>query len=297
MPISAENRARYPRDWKAIVSRIRDRSGNRCEGSPAYPDCRADNGEPHPITGSRVVLTVAHLGLPAQLPFLLHVAGDAVTDEVVDLVGFLMPLDAKVPEWRAMMHDRATAEVLAGAPACGAGFFVPLPSVATRAAPARPIVFGAEPPSPVWVRLSRFRLLRKPWETAVIATETAAHPFPVSARLKRLAASFANKVTQTALDGAYALAATGRRTSDFTVRNLLRCDWEPYSADGTIKVGRGFAGACHTSLYHFDEYPENCFDENLRHMCQRCHNKYDTEHRKVNRSNTMRSRRAVSELF
>lgn len=61
MPISAENRARYPRDWKAIVSRIRDRSGNRCEGSPAYPDCRADNGEPHPITGSRVVLTVAHL--------------------------------------------------------------------------------------------------------------------------------------------------------------------------------------------------------------------------------------------
>lgn len=107
MPISAENRARYPRDWKAIVARIRGRSGNRCEGSPAYPDCRADNGEPHPITGSRVVLTVAHL----------------------------------------------------------------------------------------------------------------------------------------------------------------------------------------------DHAPEHCGDENLRHMCQRCHNKYDAEHRKVNRSNTMRSRRAVSELF
>lgn len=36
-------------------------AGNRCEGSPAYPDCRAENGKPHPVTGSRVVLTVAHL--------------------------------------------------------------------------------------------------------------------------------------------------------------------------------------------------------------------------------------------
>ena len=39
----------------------RSRAGWRCEGSPAYPDCRAPNGEPHPVTGSKVVLTVAHL--------------------------------------------------------------------------------------------------------------------------------------------------------------------------------------------------------------------------------------------
>lgn len=62
MPIKPENRARYPRDWKtAIVPAIRARSGNRCEGSPLYPDCRAENGAPHPVTRSKVVLTVAHL--------------------------------------------------------------------------------------------------------------------------------------------------------------------------------------------------------------------------------------------
>lgn len=61
MPIRAENRSRYPKDWRAISRRIRERAGDRCEGSPAFPDCRAANGEPHPATGSRVVLTVAHL--------------------------------------------------------------------------------------------------------------------------------------------------------------------------------------------------------------------------------------------
>jgi len=61
MPIRPDERARYPKDWPAISRRIRGRAGDRCEGSPAYPDCRATNGEPHPVTGSRVVLTVAHL--------------------------------------------------------------------------------------------------------------------------------------------------------------------------------------------------------------------------------------------
>lgn len=62
MPIKPENRARYPADWPAISRRIRDRAGNVCEGSPGiYPDCRAENGKPHPVTGSKVVLTCAHL--------------------------------------------------------------------------------------------------------------------------------------------------------------------------------------------------------------------------------------------
>lgn len=61
MPISPENRARYPEDWPEIRERIRARSGDRCEGSPDFPDCRAENGRPHPETGSKVVLTVAHL--------------------------------------------------------------------------------------------------------------------------------------------------------------------------------------------------------------------------------------------
>ena len=61
VPIKPENKDRYPADWKHIVERIRERSRDACEGSPAYPDCRAKNGEPHPVTGSIVVLTTAHL--------------------------------------------------------------------------------------------------------------------------------------------------------------------------------------------------------------------------------------------
>lgn len=62
MPIKPENRARYPKNWKQIADAIRARGNNCCEGSPNfYPDCRAENGKPHPVTGSKVVLTVAHL--------------------------------------------------------------------------------------------------------------------------------------------------------------------------------------------------------------------------------------------
>ena len=57
MPIRQENKKRYPKDWKAISLRIRERAGWVCEN----PGCRARQNEPHPITLSRVVLTVAHL--------------------------------------------------------------------------------------------------------------------------------------------------------------------------------------------------------------------------------------------
>jgi 5-methylcytosine-specific restriction endonuclease McrA len=61
MPIREENKARYPKDWPQISRAIRGAAGDRCVGSPLFPDCRAENGMPHPVTGSRVVLTVAHL--------------------------------------------------------------------------------------------------------------------------------------------------------------------------------------------------------------------------------------------
>jgi len=71
MPIRPENRARYPKDWsKAIVPGIRERSGNRCEctgqcglrhGPATGARCEAVNGQAHPTTGSKVVLTVMHL--------------------------------------------------------------------------------------------------------------------------------------------------------------------------------------------------------------------------------------------
>lgn len=61
LPIKPENQKRYPDNWKDIVEQIRKRSGDCCEGSPVYPDCRARNHKPHPVTESIVVLTTGHL--------------------------------------------------------------------------------------------------------------------------------------------------------------------------------------------------------------------------------------------
>ena len=56
MPISKEMAKRYPADWKRRRRFIiQYRAGNRCEW------CFAQNGEPHPDTGSMVVLTLAHV--------------------------------------------------------------------------------------------------------------------------------------------------------------------------------------------------------------------------------------------
>lgn len=55
MPVKPENLKRYPKDWKQIRARILERAGNACEW------CGAKNGEAHPKTGSKVVLTIAHV--------------------------------------------------------------------------------------------------------------------------------------------------------------------------------------------------------------------------------------------
>ena len=67
MPISKERMKLYPggsihsKEWKELRASILYRAGHRCEGTPAYPDCRAENYKPHPVTGSKVVLTIMHL--------------------------------------------------------------------------------------------------------------------------------------------------------------------------------------------------------------------------------------------
>ena len=56
MPIKPENVDRYPKDWKLRSRFIRFyRARNKCEW------CGAENYQPHPITGSKVILTVAHI--------------------------------------------------------------------------------------------------------------------------------------------------------------------------------------------------------------------------------------------
>jgi hypothetical protein len=67
VPIRPESRALYPPNWKAISLDIRtNRAGGRCEctghcGLDHGGRCEARNGQPNPITGANVVLTVAHL--------------------------------------------------------------------------------------------------------------------------------------------------------------------------------------------------------------------------------------------
>ncbi len=73
MPISPENRKLYPANWKEIRAQILARADSRCEGDVLFIDyqsdtglspvgrCPAYNGDAHPFTGSKVVLTIAHL--------------------------------------------------------------------------------------------------------------------------------------------------------------------------------------------------------------------------------------------
>lgn len=67
-PIRPENLARYPADWTDISAHIRfARADGRCEcvgqcGRAHAPNrCPNRHGEPNIDTGSKVVLTVAHL--------------------------------------------------------------------------------------------------------------------------------------------------------------------------------------------------------------------------------------------
>ena len=56
MPIREENKNWYPNDWKVRSKFVRFvRANNKCEW------CGAKNYEPHPITGSKVILTTAHI--------------------------------------------------------------------------------------------------------------------------------------------------------------------------------------------------------------------------------------------
>jgi hypothetical protein len=59
--------SRYPDNWVEISQYIRfERAGGRCEctGECGLHEgrCKALHGQPHPVTGSRVILTTAHIG-------------------------------------------------------------------------------------------------------------------------------------------------------------------------------------------------------------------------------------------
>ena len=70
-PIRPENRVRYPADWKAVSTAVKESAGWRCEctgecgrgAAHLSADLRCPNRHGHPAfsTGSTVVLTTAHL--------------------------------------------------------------------------------------------------------------------------------------------------------------------------------------------------------------------------------------------
>lgn len=70
MPLTAQQKARYPKDWNAISKRIRERSGGQCEcegecglhcTTPGPRRCIEMNGKPAKWAKGIIVLTVAHL--------------------------------------------------------------------------------------------------------------------------------------------------------------------------------------------------------------------------------------------
>jgi len=51
------------------------------------------------------------------------------------------------------------------------------------------------------------------------------------------------------------------------------------------------------TVAHLDHRPENCADENLKAMCQRCHLRYDVAHHRRNAAATRRAAKQNRELF
>lgn len=51
------------------------------------------------------------------------------------------------------------------------------------------------------------------------------------------------------------------------------------------------------TVAHLDHTPENCADENLLHMCQGCHNRYDAPMRRAGIKARKHAANASSDLF
>ena len=290
MPIKPENRARYPKDWKQIRAVILERAGHRCEGSPDFPDCRAVNYEAHPETGSKVVLTIAHLGIPAHFPVELHVTRSAEASQVFNIVGLFVPFDAESPEWNFMMYRRALAEFLRGSATVGAPFFIPLPSRLSGLVPGGAIMHEPFSMTPEQIVLTDWSLFGKPVESAFVPAKPSTTAQIPAANSKFFSASLACSLSEATLASAYGFVATGIRARLNIVGRLLCSNRKENSANHAIDMCGAFSWSGHAKLYHADEYPENCDHSNLMAWCQRCHLNYDKHHHAQNSAATRRSR-------
>jgi hypothetical protein len=192
--------SRYPPDWKTISLYIRfSRAGGRCEGSPKYPDCRAKHGEPHPVTGSKVVLTTAHLGTPilsdqigpVEFPFFFLMAGFAETDEIFQTVRFLVALQAKQFERSLVMYNGTIAERFAIFPANLTNIIIPQSCFSFSLFPSGSII-GNRPTTPIGISFTSWRLFTKPFKPTSITTKSIPLPDLVAAYFIKLPATLAN---------------------------------------------------------------------------------------------------------
>lgn len=384
MPIKPENRSRYPADWPQVRERILKRAANCCE----HPDCGARNYDVgfwrkqmgrfvwhEQVRGLRtwreasqwaaewysgaseegpkptvIVLTIAHMGLPAHLPMEFHVTRSTEANQVVDMVGFLMPISAELPEWAHMMHGRALSEFNRGSAAVSTSFFVASPGSHPGARPTLSVPHQATTVAPQWIRLTDWRLIGEPLEAARIAAEATAGGKVEAADLERLTAAFADTLAEPAFRPAQCFRATGVRAGSLPIGGLLRRQVEGYPANHAVPLCRTLAdlaanaGALDAAppgggilqaaairaglpwlsrdmresntavdtghgcgaeswsrhagiLFHADEYPENCADDNLRAMCQRHHLAHDHEHHRANAQATRRAKAGTLELF
>ena len=64
-------------------------------------------------------------------------------------------------------------------------------------------------------------------------------------------------------------------------RSGNRCEWEGCGVrNGTYRDnGKGKEVLIVLTVMHLDHQPENCNMKNLKHACQRCHNRYDMPER------------------
>jgi 5-methylcytosine-specific restriction endonuclease McrA len=51
------------------------------------------------------------------------------------------------------------------------------------------------------------------------------------------------------------------------------------------------------TIAHMDHTPENCLPENLKALCQKCHNSYDAEHRAETRRIKQQAKTATPSFF
>lgn len=84
-------------------------------------------------------------------------------------------------------------------------------------------------------------------------------------------------------------------------QKLLRLEWPRPGAHAWCGMGQRAERLriirIVLTIAHLDHQPENCADENLQALCQRCHLAHDRVHHQQSAYATRRAGRAVADLF